>query len=140
LLLSGKVNDLLPYGNICLFNKDKAEQYYRSVTQNPRSWAGKAPAPQYLGYNNLVPSTFGAEPIVNGGADRDTDLYRLSQFGQAKAGSFLGFFLRSSMTPSASRLDYPSPVVMEQANDVAHVQLLVDKEVANLDRMGALEI
>ena len=51
---------------------------------------------------------------------------------------FLPAFLDDALREQG--VDYPSPVVMEQANDVAHVQLLVDKEVANLDRMGALEI
>jgi hypothetical protein len=57
-------------------------------------------------------------------------------------GRFVVAFLPALFDDSLleERMDNDSPVLMEQANDFAEVQLFVEEEVANLDGVGALAV
>ena len=51
---------------------------------------------------------------------------------------FLPTFLDGSLLEQ--RMDHASSIVVEQANDVAEVQLVVEKQMADLNGMRALEV
>lgn len=102
-------------------------------------WALRAPAPSTPGATIWFHQPPERSPSM--GVPTETPIVSPLSVWTGEGGFFPGLlpaFLDDALREQG--VDYPSPVVMEQANDVAHVQLLVDKEVANLDRMGALEI
>ena len=51
---------------------------------------------------------------------------------------FLSALLDDSLLEQ--RMDHASSIVLEQANDVAEVQLVVEKQMADLNGMRALEV